>query len=166
MTSQPLLLITDTNIWIDLDHGRLLDDVFKLPYRICAPDFAREEIKSVNVNLLIQKGLVFQSLEGDLVAELFSLSRNNRRLAIADLAAYLLAKEHRATLVTGDSRLVKISMQDGIDVHGLLWLMDEIVRLTIISPSRAAEALKEILNQNARLPQIECNIRIRLWLEK
>jgi hypothetical protein len=164
MTSQPLLLITDTNIWIDLDHGQLLDDVFKLPYKICTPDFAREEIKSVNVNFLIHKGLVFQSLEGNLVAELFRLSQNNRRLAIADLAAYLLAREHKATLISGDSRLVKISQQDGIDVHGLLWVIDKIVQLNIISPARAAQALQEMLNQNARLPKKECEYRLKVWL--
>ncbi|MCE1252836.1 MAG: hypothetical protein LWX83_04715 [Anaerolineae bacterium] len=166
MTLLPLLLITDTNIWIDLDHGGLIDDVFKLPYQICASDFAKIEIKSVNTNLLIQKGLVFQSLEGYLVAELYSLSRSNRGLAIADMAAYLLAREQRSTLVTGDSRLVKISIQNGIDVHGLLWLMDEFVRLTIISPTRAVEALTEILNQNARLPQNECDLRIKTWSVK
>ncbi len=29
----PLVLVTDTNIWIDLDNGGILDDVFRLPYR-------------------------------------------------------------------------------------------------------------------------------------
>jgi hypothetical protein len=89
MTSQPLLLITDSNIWIDLDHGGLIDEIFRLPYQISTPDLSRPEIKSVDIHLLIQKGLVFQSLDRKLITELAVFSQTNRQLAIADLAAFL-----------------------------------------------------------------------------
>jgi hypothetical protein len=36
----PLVLVTDTNIWIDLENGGILADVFKLPYQFLIPDFA------------------------------------------------------------------------------------------------------------------------------
>jgi hypothetical protein len=87
MTSQPLLLITDSNIWIDLDHGGLINEIFR--YQISTPDLSRPEIKSVDIHLLIQKGLVFQSLDRKLITELAVFSQTNRQLAIADLAAFL-----------------------------------------------------------------------------
>ena len=92
MTSQPLVLITDTNIWIDLDHGGLLESIFQLPYQICAADFAKVEIRSIDVTALEKQGLAFQELEKTLVAELVLLRRHKPTIAIADLAAFLLAR--------------------------------------------------------------------------
>ena len=163
MTSQPLVLITDTNIWIDLDHGGLLEFVFHLPYQICAADFARVEIRSVDVAVLERQGLIFQELDKELVAELFQLRQRKTTIAIADLAAFLLARVQSAVLVTGDRNLVRLAADEGIKVHGLLWLMDEMVQLEILLPRHAADSLAEILNHGARLPAEECSQRIRNW---
>jgi hypothetical protein len=43
MTS-PSVLITDTNIWIDLENGGILAEVFGLPYQFLKPDFAIREL--------------------------------------------------------------------------------------------------------------------------
>ena len=163
MTSQPLVLITDTNIWIDLDHGRLLEHIFHLPYQICAADFARVEIRSVDVAVLERQGLIFQELDKELVAELFQLRQRKTTIAIADLAAFLLARVQGAVLVTGDRNLVRLAADEGIKVHGLLWLMDEMVQLEILLPRHAVDSLAEILNHGARLPAEECSQRIRNW---
>lgn len=39
----PSVLVTDTNIWIDLENGKILADVFRLPYQFFTTDFAVEE---------------------------------------------------------------------------------------------------------------------------
>lgn len=140
MTSQPLVLITDTNIWIDLDHGGLLELIFHLPYQICAADFARVEIRSVDVAVLERQGLIFQELDKELVAELFQLRQRKTTIAIADLAAFLLARVQSAVLVTGDRNLVRLAADEGIKVHGVLWLMDEMVQLEILLPRHAANS--------------------------
>ena len=44
MTSQSLR-VTDTNIWIDLENGGILAEVFRLPYRFLTPDFAIPELR-------------------------------------------------------------------------------------------------------------------------
>ena len=38
------VLITDTNIWIDLENGGILIEVFRLPYQFLIPDFAIPEL--------------------------------------------------------------------------------------------------------------------------
>jgi hypothetical protein len=43
MSSQSVLA-TDTNIWIDLNNGGILADVFKLPYQFWLPDLAIPEL--------------------------------------------------------------------------------------------------------------------------
>ena len=36
----PSVLVTDTNIWIDLENGKILAEVFRLPYQFFTTDFA------------------------------------------------------------------------------------------------------------------------------
>jgi hypothetical protein len=163
MTLLPLVLVTDTNIWIDLDHGGLLELMFQLPYQICTADFARVEIRSVDIAILERYGLIFQELGKELIAELFRLRQHKAAMAIADLAAFLLAREQGAVLVTGDRNLVRFAIDAGVDVHGLLWLMDEMIRLGVLEPGKGADSLKIILEYGARLPAEECIQRIRVW---
>ncbi len=163
MTSQPLVLITDTNIWIDLDHGELLELIFHLPYQICAADFAKAEIRSIDVAALERQGLIFQELDKTLVAELLSLRQRKTAIAIADLEAFLLVREQGAVLVTGDRNLAKLAADEGVEVHGLLWLMDEMVQIGVLHPRQAAASLLTIIDRGARLPADECDRRIRSW---
>jgi hypothetical protein len=38
------VLVTDTNIWIDLENGGMLAEVFLLPRKFLIPDFAIREL--------------------------------------------------------------------------------------------------------------------------
>jgi len=164
MTSS--ILVTDTNIWIDLDHGGLIEEVFHLPCRIYAPDFARKEMRSVDPRRLEETGLVFQELDQHLVAELYSLAQANRQLSLTDLAAFVLAKKRRSILVSGDRRLIHLAHEARLETHGVLWLLDELLQLDLISPARALAALQAILSYNERLPRDECEKRLRAWAGK
>ncbi len=104
MTSQSVL-ITDTNIWIDLDNGSILVDVFNLPYNFLIPDFAIRELIKPPWKTLKTIGLASQELMPDQVIELAQLRLIHRNLSVIDLASFLLAKSLGATLLTGDSRL-------------------------------------------------------------
>ncbi|MAT40831.1 MAG: nucleotide-binding protein [Anaerolineaceae bacterium] len=163
MADHSLLLITDTNIWIDLNHGMLLDIVFRLPYQICASDFARQEIRSVDVTELEKQGLIFLELEPSSVLELYELRQAKRVIAVADFAAYLLARQRSGILITGDRNLASFSESKNITVHGLLWLLDEMIHYELLGFTEAAHALDKILKMGARLPKLECEKRIRLW---
>lgn len=41
--TMPSVLVTDMNIWIDLENGKILTEVFRLPYQFFTTDFAVEE---------------------------------------------------------------------------------------------------------------------------
>lgn len=162
MTSQ-LVLITDTNIWIDLDHGSLLVDVFRLPSRFMMPDVATIEMIRPGWETLEALGLIFQEMSSDQVEELEQLRRAHRNLSAVDLASFLLARSLHATLLTGDSRLHALASSSDIPVHGVLWLLDEMIRLQILASERAAEALRRMIEMGARLPQDETRKRILDW---
>ncbi|MEW5869072.1 MAG: type II toxin-antitoxin system VapC family toxin [Chloroflexota bacterium] len=159
----PSVLVTDTNIWIDLENGGILPDVFGLPYQFLTPDFAIREFVRPKWQLLQALGLRSQELEPALIQELAFLRATNRALSATDLAAFLIARALDATLLTGDWRLSDLATENGIRVHGVLWLLDEMVRFRAISPEQAANALSQMLNQGARLPQDECRKRLASW---
>ena len=162
MASQSVL-ITDTNIWIDLDNGGILVEVFKLPYHFWVPDLAVPELIRPSWQTLQSLGVVTQELEPELIRELFVLRSTYVPLSVTDLAAYLIAKKLNTTLLTGDWRLSELASKDGISVHGILWLLDELVRFHTLNPEQASNSLNLIINGGARLPENECRKRFKLW---
>ncbi len=161
--ASPSVLVTDTNIWIDLENGGILAEVFGLPYQFLTPDFAIRELIRPKWQMLQALGLQSQELEPALIQELAHLRAENRALSVTDLAAFLLARSLGATLVTGDRHLGDLAARNGISVHGVLWLLDEMIRFRTITPEKAAVALNQMLDQGARLPHDECRKRLASW---
>jgi hypothetical protein len=162
MTSQSAL-VTDTNIWIDMDNGGILAEVFKLPFHFWIPDLAIPELVRPNWQTLQAWGVIAQELEPELIQELFVLRSTYGRLSVTDLAAYLISREFNATLLTGDWRLSELASSAGVSVHGILWLLDELVHFNTLNTEQASNALKLIISGGGRLPDDECRKRFRLW---
>jgi hypothetical protein len=157
------VLITDTNIWIDLENGKILANVFRLPYQFFTTDFAVEEFVSPRWTTLQDLGLETHGLEPDYLLELVRLRQVHSQISVIDLAALLLARSMAACLVTGDRRLNELAKAQGVPVHGVLWIIDEMVFHQVISENTAALALRAMLDQGARLPDSECKKRFQLW---
>ncbi len=159
----PSVLVTDTNIWIDLENGRILVDVFRLPYQFFITDFAIEEFIHPNWTTLQNLGLQAHDLEPKYMLELYRLSQVYRKLSAIDLAALLLARALDAILVTGDRRLNELAKAQGVPVHGVLWVLDEMVLHRVLTQNQATIALRKMLNQGARLPDNESQKRFTRW---
>lgn len=157
------VLVTDINIWIDLENGGVLVEVFRLPYQFLIPDFAIPELIRPRWETLEILGLRAHELPAEQVVELIQLRQTHRNLSMIDLAALLLAKMLDATLVTGDRRLSELANANGLAVHGVLWLLDEMVYFKALTPGQAATALRRMLETGARLPAEECNNRLTRW---
>jgi len=159
----PSVLVTDTNIWIDLENGKILANVFQLPYQFFTTDFAVEEFVHPGWAALQDLGLQIHGLEPEYVLELVQLRQAHRQLSIIDLAAFLLARALEASLVTGDRRLNEFAKAQGLPVHGVLWILDEMVIYNVLTANQAANALRKMLDQGARLPDGECQMRFDRW---
>ena len=66
-------------------------------------------------------------------------------------------------LVTGDRHLQQLATLNGVNTHGSIWILDEMILLEILTPKTAGEALRRIIEQGARLPAEECKKRLELW---
>jgi len=159
------VLVTDTNIWVDLENGGILADVFGLPYQFLIPDFAILELIYPSWETLHGLGLEDNELTAEQVIELAHLRQLHKSLSITDLAAFLLAKTLKAILLTGDWRLNELAIVNGLTAHGVLWVLDDMLHCQALTPGQAATALRRMLDQGARLPEEECNRRLSSWSE-
>ncbi len=159
----PVLLITDTNIWIDLENGGLLEFVFQLPYRFVTPDFAVPEFVRPAWIRLQTLGLEALELDPEQVRDVYQLKQKQKNLSVVDLAAFQLAQTLSAMLITGDRRLTDLANAEGVIVHGALWLLDELLNSQVLTSQRAADALQRMLDQGARLPANDCRKRFETW---
>lgn len=163
------ILVNDTNIFIDLHSVGLLEEMCQLPYEIHTVDFVVAEIADADQRrifdeLVAQGGIFIDGFTADEVIEIVeehsSVSGN---LSIPDCSVCYFARKHNVPMLTGDRRLRRYAEEQSIEVHGILFIFDELVRHDIISTSMAADRLEELFAINARLPKTEIRNRINRW---
>ncbi len=156
-------LVLDTTICIDLFNGQLLEKVAKLPYELALPDVIIEELIKPSGKDLIQIGCVVLSLDEEGIRQIISLRERYPKPSTNDLFALLLAKLNSCGLATGDDSLRKAAKEEGVPVHGLLWVLDKLIDHALLKPLEAAEALERILAEGSWLPKKECDTRLKKW---
>jgi len=161
--SLQLVLVTDTNIWIDLRNGGLYSEIFRLPCQFVTPDFAKTEFTRFPWDELEERGLNFFELGPSLIQEIIDLRPAYSRLSIVDLSAFVLAKDLEAILITGDRGLRELAKRNNIEVHGVLWIIDNLVCNQIIKGAFACDCLNLIIEKGARLPKDECEKYLDSW---
>ncbi|SHG28293.1 protein of unknown function [Microbulbifer donghaiensis] len=157
------VLVSDTNIWIDLHHGGLLELVFQLPFEFVTTDFVQNELRQPPGADLVNLGLQVVELSGQEVAGLYALKGKLGNSSLADVSCYYVADKQGWTLLTGDGALRKSGKAAKLDVRGTLWLMDQLFERNLIDSQHLAESLQAIRDCGARLPDHECEARIEAW---
>lgn len=65
-----MVIINDTNIWIDLKLTNIIEKVFLLPYELAVPDILyNDELKDMNGELLEANGIKIIEMTNDEVVE-------------------------------------------------------------------------------------------------
>jgi len=156
-------LILDTSICIDLHHGKLLKAVLQLQHKIGLPDVIIAELEEPAGELLLKIGFIEESISGEETKDIFALRNKYASPSTNDLIALYLSKRNACYLITGDNALRNAAKQEGVTTHGLLWLIDEMVKLDILTGSQAAKALGKIIDEGSWLPKNECEDRFKKW---
>jgi predicted nucleic acid-binding protein len=160
----PPVCVIDANVLFDAATGGFLPELFSLDYVFLTTDImVHDDVKSISLADLLILGLKIRELPGEQVLEMVELRGKYLTLSIQDISVMLLARHMGAVLLSGDGPLRKIAEQEGVVLHGTLWVLDLLVARGILSRARAAGAI-ETMQQNGRwLPGGECERRIRAW---
>lgn len=158
-----MILVTDANIWIQLEDGGLLEEAFQLGCRLAAPDLIVSELGPVLGPRVCELGLVLLATEDGAEDDWADLRTRYPRPGDVDLYGLLQARLLACRLVTGDRHLREAAETEGIEVSGLLWLLDLMVELDVLGRRAARRSLQAICDRGARLPMEECERRMVEW---
>ena len=166
------IAISDTNIFIDLIEIELLDEFFGLPWEIHTTDMIVHELKNAKQHEKIAaycgKSLHVKSFEVEEMIRLidFHATQHERtNVTLQDCSVWFYAMESSCTLLTGDAKLRNAARKSGVDVHGVIYVIDKLVEENILSCRDAIDKLKQLKMLNQRLPLPEIEKRIKLWTE-
>lgn len=155
--------IIDANILIDLSRGDLLTWLFALPCQFAAPDGVLDELVEPDRERLRQMGMERAGLSTEQLLEAALLSAEQRRLSLGDCTALIAARDAQAMLLTGDAGLRALAQEQGVVVHGVLWVLDELEAAGLLIGPALAASLRQMLAGGARLPADECSARLKRW---
>ena len=132
-----MVIINDTNIWIDLKLTNIIEKVFLLPYELAVPDILyNDELKDMDGELLEANGIKIIEMTNDEVVETAERSGMTNRVSFNDLTTLVVAKSRGYILVTGDGNLRKIAKSENVELRGTIWLIDEMVSNNILDIGR------------------------------
>ncbi len=85
------------------------------------------------------------------------------RVSRIDLFALVQAKDEEAVLLTDDKELRRAAENEGVRVHGTLWVLDQMVERGLVNRAQAAKTLEQMRVKNRYLPGAEVEKRLRQW---
>ena len=110
------LLISDANILIDLEDAELTALLFRLPFRVMAPDLLFFDELAAEHPHLIGLGLELGEVKPAAIAETQVLAARYRRPSRNDCLALALAKQEHCPLATGDRDLAEAARAEAVPV--------------------------------------------------
>lgn len=151
-----LLLISDTNILIDMEAAHLLTRLFALPMQFAIPDVLYWEEIEPGTPGLEALGLKVLEVRGDYVAYAATLpAQHGHAPSGNDYLALALAKQEGCPLLTGDQALKKAAEAEDVPVMGSVWLLRTLVEHGLLSVEDALAALARMKAARRRLPWAE-----------
>jgi predicted nucleic acid-binding protein len=151
------LIITDVSVLFDLYQIKVLPEFFALDVEICTTIFVYNEVVKQNQ---IEEFETFERTKKlnilDLLPEeqdeviKFKTKRNLK--SIPDKTMLWKAIQLRCPLLTCDDKLRKEAIDNGIEVHGSIWVLTELQNKKIIDKKKTIELLEELKTVNTRLP--------------
>lgn len=156
------VLVSDTSVIIDLERGEILEAVFAMDAVFAVPDllFERELIGPLG-DRLVALGLRVEELAPAELQGATALSRADRSLSLPDTFAFALAQSRRWTLLTGDAGLRRAAEAHQLEVHGALWVFDQLEAGRICEIDALHHALTQTSSHpRCRLPRPEIARRL------
>ncbi len=156
-----MLVVSDANIFIDLERIGLLIEFSKLDIGIATSDFVFNELNAKQQLLVKSLDLDVYSLDSDELITFFTEYQALGRVKIShqDYSIYYFAKKLDATLLSNDKALRKFSTQKSVDVKGIFYILDMIIQQSKLSKDDLKKSITLLLD-NSWLPKDEIHKRL------
>ncbi len=148
-----LLLISDANILIDMEAGKLMERLFQLPVQFAIPDILYWEEIQPEAPGLEDLGLQVMEVAGEYVQYASAMKvKYGDAPSPNDYLAIALAKQEGCPLLTGDQDLKAAAQGEDVTVMGTVWLLRMMVENHLLNVDDAIAALALMKASKRRLP--------------
>jgi len=156
-----MLLLSDANIFIDLERVGLLVEFSKLDIEISTSDFVFNELNQKQQLLVESLKIDIHTLDSEELMTFFTQYQALGQVKISsqDYLIYYFAKKYNAYLLSNDKALRKFSNKNNIEVKGIFYILDLIIEQSSLSHTDLYTAIEKLLN-NSWLPKDEINKRL------
>lgn len=160
-----ILLVSDTSVLIDLERGDLLPLAFATGIPMVVPDLLYDkELEPYNGAYYRALGLKVVSLQPDEVSFAQLVKTERKPLSLPDCFALSCARRQDHVLLTSDGPLRAAAKDYGVEMYGLLWLLDGLAESGAATHSALHEGLTKISQgPRCRLPKAEVQKRLKVW---
>jgi predicted nucleic acid-binding protein len=161
------VIVNDASCLIDLQKGRLLHVMVALPFRFVVPFTVREsellKFTAQEWQMLEDGGLETHDLPPNEMGEAQSLQAQHPALSTNDAICLVTTVQYDgAILLTGDAALRRVAEAKAVQVHGVLWLLDELQVAGVANANLLRSALMTWRDDpTVRLPLNEIEKRLR-----
>ena len=166
------VVINDASCLIDLHKVGLVEVMLRLPYDfVVALPVAHNEVLDFTDADWVRffgAGLEKVDLDPAQVGRAITHRSQNVKLTAEDCFSLVLAEDIKSSiLLTGDAELRSVAINKGCEVHGVIWVADEIHSRALLANVKLAECLEAWLNDPlVRLPAGQLNTRLLLLTKK
>lgn len=164
------IVVSDTNIFIDLYSVGLLNEFFALNFDIHTTDFVINELvvaeqRTAVLSFSKLKIKRFDSKETSRLFTFYSERHSHTNVSLPDCSVLMYAEDNGYTLLTGDGKLRRVAIEEGTEVRGVLYIFDKLVEDGLLTPKMACEKLQLLRKLNGRLPSKEIEKRLDYWTQ-
>ena len=165
------IVINDANILIDLAKLELLNIFSKINFELHTTDCVIAELNDEQkspVLKLIKSGKLKVIKTDDVIdfQGITEILEKSNGLSFEDCSVWYYSKKLVGALLTGDGKLRKQATKEGVEVRGIIFIFDELLKQNLISFKIAIEKISQLSLLNNRLPKRDIELRIKCWKEE
>ena len=150
-------IITDTNIFFNIISIGALPEFFSLDYEIYTTIFVTEEIRRSDQKDAIEvfiraKEIIVIEFTAEEIEEIYGFRTNRYFKGITDKSILWKSLQLDCPLLTGDKKLRKEAEEQGVEVHGSIWVIKNLVENGLIDKEKGIQLLESMKKVNPSLP--------------
>ena len=165
-----IAVVNDANILIDLVKLEIEAQFFALNMAFHTTNLVLGELSESQLHALqpyvLKNSLKVYTCSAEDMLVIGEWQSQRSALSTQDCSALWLAKQYNSILLTSDNKLRKTAKSERIDVHGHLWIFDQLADSGLLTTEMSTGKLIQLceqINPKLGLPAAEIQKRIRGW---
>ena len=134
-----------------------------LEFELYTTDFVFAEMEPEQQEQLLSDTLIKIGANQEEMNAIFELSEQHTGLSYEDCSTWYFAQKMDGILVTGDGKLRTKARASGVEVRGMIYIIEQIKDQGLLPIADCIEKLSLLKELNDRLPINEIENRIQTW---